>query len=227
MYAKHVTNTVLLPCICHDRLTSEEAITTARSSGHCIPCLLVETLPYHLVDMDQHGHGEPACPANRLMASRLTQPNPSSPAGITHVHDASTRGSSTSGSGRMVAVAVDKLASFLHRDIEPKEGQRLLLPFLCTTSLLRLSECSTGLQPYRHHLSRLKLIGHGSGLHHLDESEEERPGSSSRQVPLVVVGLSQLLAHQRARLEHLCVDDSSVLPALAGWLMWGGARSSA
>ena len=67
------------------------------------------------------------------------------------------------------AIIIDSLSAFLHRDIE-REGHRILLPFLDTDDLLRLSECSKGLINYRYHLSRIKNMHHPISTLSMDDA---------------------------------------------------------
>ena len=71
-----------------------------------------------------------------------------------------------------------RLREFLIRDISP-EGHRLLPPFLTTTDLLHLSECSQGLLDYRYHLSRVNIT------------------SPRWSTPAMDEGLTRLLSGQR------------------------------
>ena len=93
------------------------------------------------------------------------------------------------------------LYDFIRRDIIRGEGNNILMPFLTTNDLLRLSECSKQLLDYRYQLSRVGIVLHPSPTF------------------LMKRALFQLMAKQVLGVEDLQIRDSAVLKLLGqgGW----------
>lgn len=96
------------------------------------------------------------------------------------------------------------LTSFLIEDIEEK-GCHLLLPYLTTNDLLRLSECCQATTNYRYYLKSVKLVPHKSPL-----------------LSMFKRGLNQLFFHQRyTTLDYLAVDSLLSLPYFRALVLLG------
>ena len=95
------------------------------------------------------------------------------------------------------------LYHFIRGDIIDKEGHRILVPFLRTNDLLRLSECSKSLVKYRYYMSRIKLVPH-----------------PSMAKPAMKRALFDLLLQQELDINHLQIKDPSLMIVLdqGGWL---------
>jgi len=89
-----------------------------------------------------------------------------------------------------------RIAGLLFDDISPK-GTKLLHPFLDTNSLFRLSESARGLERYRWHVTRVKIVGHPALSNHMKTA------------------LIRYLQGQELGFRHLVVADISVLPVVA------------
>jgi len=88
------------------------------------------------------------------------------------------------------------LYHFIRRDIIVNEGHHILVRFLTTNDLLRLSECCKPFVNYRHHLSRLKTVSHPS-----DNITMRR-------------ALFVLLAKQHCHVEYLMIGDPGFIGVL-------------
>jgi len=93
------------------------------------------------------------------------------------------------------------LRNLLRRDCE-LEGPRLVIPFLTTSNLLTLSQCSTDFVPFRLYLPRVRLV-RPCGDDNFAEVTRQR----------VEVGVAGMLASAR-NLDYLVVDHPAVLPLL-------------
>lgn len=100
------------------------------------------------------------------------------------------------------------LYKFICLDIDDKTGCCLLVPFLTTNDLLRLSECSKTLKNYRYYLSRIKII-----------SRDKRGRCIMRSRPTEKRNLCHLLSEQRLAINVLCLADTRVVKVIdeMGW----------
>jgi len=86
----------------------------------------------------------------------------------------------------------------MQRELIKNIAYGAFIPFLTTHDLLRLSECSKALVPYRQHFSRIKLVRHPSPI-----------------TPALRSALSRLLGEQQGDIVVLCLCHPSVVEALS------------
>jgi len=113
-----------------------------------------------------------------------------------------------------VAILLPSTTSILN-DISDDggEGPRILLPFLSSSELLRLSECCKFLINYHYHMRCIMLKPH--------------PLSGLATIPpprLLLTGLSHFLSSQRSPIDELSISKASMMMSL-GSIRWEGCSS--